>query len=69
MPIYEHKCPKCQQIEERYFSRMIDYKDGKTVVKIHCPICGHVMNQLPSVSNFKFKGSGFYVNDYKKEGK
>ena len=64
MPIYEYKCPKCSSVSE---IRMTIQEAEDSMP--YCPTCLTIMNKIPSVSAFKFKGSGFYVNDYKKEGK
>jgi len=60
MPLYDYKCPHCgifeveQSIKEKVFSK--------------CPKCGRDVKRLISPSGIVFKGSGFYVNDYKKDG-
>ena len=64
MPMYEYKCPECFMLRE-ILMNMAEAEDCMPL----CPKCLNVMNRVPSVSVLQFKGSGFYVNDYKKEGK
>jgi|WetSurMetagenome_2_1015567.scaffolds.fasta_scaffold882420_1 putative FmdB family regulatory protein len=61
MPLYEYKCLKCAQVFE------VLQKFSDTPVAIH-PDCGGVVERLISSSAFQFKGSGFYITDYKKTG-
>ena len=63
MPTYEFKCGKCGHLFERFLS----ITDSS---KMTCPICGHYSERLiSSGAGLIFKGSGFYVNDYRKKGK
>jgi putative FmdB family regulatory protein len=62
MPTYDYKCPDCGceteanvRLDERRFAR------------VHCPDCGTWMTRQPSAPAIAFKGSGFYVNDYKRK--
>jgi putative FmdB family regulatory protein len=61
MPLYEYKCLKCAQVFE------VLQKFSDTPVATH-PDCGGVVERLISSSAFQFKGSGFYITDYKKTG-
>ncbi|MEO0238130.1 MAG: FmdB family zinc ribbon protein [candidate division WOR-3 bacterium] len=62
MPNYDYKCKKCGLVFN-VFHKMSD----KPSVK--CPECDSVSEKILSYnSNIIFKGSGFYVNDYKKNG-
>jgi len=59
MPIYEYKCTKCGHIFEEL--RSIIDGEGAT-----CPKCGAPAKKIFSGSvGFIFKGSGFYITDYK----
>ena len=59
MPIYEYKCGKCGHVFE-----VLQSKNKQTE---KCEKCGAKAPKLPaSRVGFVFKGSGFYVNDYKK---
>ena len=59
MPIYEYKCTKCGHIFEEL--RSITDGEGAT-----CPKCGAPAKKIFSGSvGFIFKGSGFYITDYK----
>ena len=57
MPIYEYDCSKC--------GNTFEVLQDKNVTKEKCPSCGGVSKKKMSVAGFVFKGSGFYVNDYK----
>ena len=60
MPIYDYKCQKCGNVFE-----VLQAKDIKTE---KCPKCGQTAKKMMSSRvGFIFKGSGFYVNDYKKK--
>ena len=60
MPIYEYKCTNCGHIFEEL--RSISDGEGAT-----CPKCGAPAKKIFSGSvGFIFKGSGFYITDYKK---
>lgn len=59
--IYEYKCTKCKKIIEKF-------QTVTTELEILCPLCETLMRRIISKSNFKLVGSGFYVNDYPKEG-
>jgi putative FmdB family regulatory protein len=60
MPTYEYECTKCAfRFEE--FQRITD-KPLK-----HCPKCNGMLRRVISGGiGIIFKGSGFYVTDYKK---
>ena len=61
MPIYEWKCEDC----EVYWEDMYDsYDDAPR--KRKCPKCKKPRERLISSFGAKFKGKGFYVNDYGK---
>jgi len=59
MPIYEYKCPVCKCEFEVYYYRM------DKIPKEYCGKCNVIMKRVISVASLHFKGSGFYVNDYK----
>ena len=62
MPTYEYKCRECQHLFEK-FQAMSDEP-----VKI-CPSCGGSVERLISGGGgLIFKGSGFYITDYKRKG-
>ena len=57
MPIYEYRCKKCgNEFEELQSSNVKTMK---------CQKCGGSASKKMSAAGFVFKGSGFYVNDYK----
>jgi len=59
MPIYEYKCTKCGHI----FEELRSMTDGEGAT---CPKCGAPAKKIFSGSvGFIFKGSGFYITDYK----
>ena len=61
MPLYEYKCAKCGDVFE------LIQKFSDEPLHEH-PGCGGAVEKLVSVSALQFKGSGWYVNDYGKNG-
>jgi len=61
MPTYDYKCDSCGNAFE-IFQSMNDVPLTK------CEKCGGEIRRLFSASGIIFRGSGFYVNDYKKDG-
>lgn len=58
MPIYEYSCDACKYTCEELQS-IKEHKDRK------CPHCGHKLNLVLGKPGFIFKGTGYYVTDYK----
>jgi len=64
MPTYEYRCPKGHEFE--HFFRTISSAQGE----MKCPECGEVAERrMSGGSALLFKGSGFYITDYGKDGK
>ncbi|MGA2133021.1 MAG: FmdB family zinc ribbon protein [Bryobacteraceae bacterium] len=61
MPLYEYKCAACGEVFE------IIQKFSDEPLHEH-PGCGGAVERLVSVSALQFKGSGWYVTDYGKNG-
>jgi putative FmdB family regulatory protein len=62
MPTYEYRCPEGHEFER--FQRMTDPPRAK------CPVCGkNAVRQISGGAGLIFKGSGFYITDYGKDGK
>ena len=59
MPIYEYKCDDCGRVFE-----MLQRINSDPIKK--CIHCEGSVKKLVSASSFQFKGSGWYVTDYKK---
>lgn len=60
MPTYEYRCPNGHEFEE--FQRMSDPPVAS------CPVCGAEAERLLSAgAGLIFKGSGFYITDYRSE--
>jgi putative FmdB family regulatory protein len=57
MPIYEYECPKCGRFDALQ-------KMSAPALKKH-DVCGSKVHKVMSASAFAFKGSGFYITDYK----
>jgi len=59
MPTYEYKCQECGHLFEAF--QLISEKPLK-----RCPVCkGPVKRLISSGVGLIFKGSGFYITDYK----
>ena len=63
MPLYEFRCPNGHDFEKFYRSI------GTSSSEAECPVCGAVAQRLMSAAGLVFKGSGFYITDYGKDGK
>ena len=64
MPTYEFRCPKGHEFET--FERSISGAPSD----VGCPTCGKKSERLMSAGGgLVFKGSGFYITDYGKDGK
>jgi putative FmdB family regulatory protein len=61
MPMYEYKCASCGDVFE------IIQKFSDEPLHVH-PGCGGAVERLISASALRFKGSGWYVNDYGRNG-
>jgi putative FmdB family regulatory protein len=57
MPIYEYECPRCGRFD-------VLQKMSAPTLETH-EVCGSKVRKLMSASAFAFKGSGFYITDYK----
>jgi putative FmdB family regulatory protein len=64
MPTYEFTCPKGHDFEK--FFRTISSGESE----LPCPVCGAIATRKISAgAGLMFKGSGFYITDYGKDGK
>ena len=62
MPTYEYECPEGHQFEK--FQKMSDKP------RAACPVCGKpAVRKISGGAGLVFKGSGFYITDYGKDGK
>jgi len=62
MPTYEYRCPACGTDFEK-FQKMSDPPAAE------CPGCGAAAERrISGGSGLVFKGSGFYITDYRGEG-
>ena len=62
MPTYEYQCPDGHFFEK--FQKMTDKPRAK------CPVCGKpATRKISGGAGLVFKGSGFYITDYGKDGK
>ncbi len=60
MPTYKYRCSSCGY-EFEQFSSISSYSR-----ELECPICGHTAHvMITGGSGLIFKGSGFYITDYK----
>ena len=63
MPLYEYEC---EAENGRRFEIIQKFSDAILTV---CPTCGGPVRKLISSPAIQFKGSGFYITDYGKDGK
>ena len=64
MPTYDFRCPAGHDFERRY-GKISDAPSETT-----CPECGAVATRrISGGAGLVFKGSGFYITDYGKDGK
>jgi putative FmdB family regulatory protein len=62
MPTYEYECPEGHSFEK--FQKMTDKPRAK------CPVCGKASTRkISGGAGLVFRGSGFYITDYGKDGK
>ena len=62
MPTYEYRCPKGHEFE-KFYQRITSHPSAV------CPRCGKRAKRLISGgAGLVFKGSGFYITDYKRSG-
>lgn len=61
MPLYEYKCQSCGAVFE------VRQKFSDAPLAVHKE-CGGAVERLISTSALRFKGSGWYVNDYGRKG-
>jgi putative FmdB family regulatory protein len=63
MPIYEYRCASCGY-ENEYLQKVSD------PLRTDCPECGKsTFEKLVSAAGFQLKGNGWYVTDFKDNGK
>jgi putative FmdB family regulatory protein len=64
MPTYEYRCPDGHEFEQ--FVRKI----SQAASELPCPVCGKpAARRISAGAGLVFKGSGFYITDYGKDGK
>ncbi|MCX6134087.1 MAG: zinc ribbon domain-containing protein [Ignavibacteriales bacterium] len=63
MPTYDYKCKECGHLFEEFQSMSSDFL-------VTCPSCGKpgLVRLMAGGAGLVFKGSGFYLTDYKKAG-
>lgn len=62
MPTYEYRCPAGHDFEK--FQKMT------SAARVKCPECGRLASRrISGGAGLLFKGSGFYITDYGKDGK
>ncbi|HEV7387972.1 MAG TPA: zinc ribbon domain-containing protein [Gemmatimonadaceae bacterium] len=63
MPTYEFRCPEGHDFEKFYRSI------AGAPREVLCPTCGKTAERQMSPAGLVFKGTGFYITDYGKDGK
>ena len=64
MPTYEYRCPEGHDFE-KFVQKMSDAQS-----ELPCPQCGVIAaRRMSAGGGLVFKGSGFYITDYGKDGK
>lgn len=64
MPTYEYRCPDGHDFEKFVM------KISQASSALPCPVCGTMADRRISAGGgLLFKGSGFYITDYGKDGK
>jgi putative FmdB family regulatory protein len=70
MPTYEYECAKCKKSFE--ISQSMKDSAFKICPKTHCRMKtwgkGKVKRKIGAGAGFIFKGTGFYITDYRSEG-
>ncbi len=62
MPTYEYQCPEGHKFEK--LQKMTDKARAK------CPTCGKpAVRKISGGAGLVFRGTGFYITDYGKDGK
>ena len=62
MPTYEYKCT-AGHVFEKFYPTMNNPR------RVKCPTCGKMAErQISGGAGLVFKGSGFYITDYKRAG-
>lgn len=64
MPTYEFSCPEGHDFEKFYRTM------SGAPSQVDCPVCGRpATRRVSGGAGLLFKGSGFYITDYGKDGK
>jgi putative FmdB family regulatory protein len=62
MPLYDYRCHRCGEVFE------VRQKFADALLTVH-EACGGELERLISAPALQFKGTGWYVTDYGKNGK
>jgi putative FmdB family regulatory protein len=59
-PLFDYQCPMCKSVRENVLTTSIN-------APLPWCACGEQMRKMWSTFEPRFKGSGFYENDYKQK--
>jgi putative FmdB family regulatory protein len=57
LPLYAYRCTQCGH----HFEKIQHFKSKPELV---CPVCQGVLERPLTAPRLRFKGGGFYINDY-----
>jgi len=59
MPLYDLKCPECDNLKEDEFASIKEYEEG-----IKCDKCGAILQNVIAPRHTQYNCDGFYITDH-----